>query len=303
MDSIIANMKRIATQKNGFWKRVVINIPFILMIALMIVLFGGGALLWFYAIASCFAFKSGMVFLIVAGAGTIAIGIGLGFIEIYKKYYDFYNKKMGWEFPDAPKPEEEEKTIVSDGKKPLTEYFTLSNIAIGVLAVGAVFTIISAALGCISRDKWVDATSTFMRSYGYYDSVKHQQISYILPNQLADDEDVPYIEFVLTDKNAVIVYSEEQKSNTLTFDYYAKYEKQVISSQYGKTYTIVETAEPSENDTLKKLFFFLFKDLEVVRQITVTLPEGYRVKVVGNNYVFAKTDSAETPVEEPAQNQ
>ena len=41
-------MKRIATQKNGFWKRVVINIPFILMIALMIALFGGGLLLLFW---------------------------------------------------------------------------------------------------------------------------------------------------------------------------------------------------------------------------------------------------------------
>ena len=111
-------MKRIATQKNGFWKRVVINIPFILMIALMIALFGGGLLLLFYAIASCFAFKSAMVFLVLAGAGLIAIGIGIGFIDIYKKYYAFYNKKMGWEFPDVP--QKEEKTVhdkITDGDK------------------------------------------------------------------------------------------------------------------------------------------------------------------------------------------
>ena len=138
-------MKRIATQKNGFWKRVVINIPFILMIALMIALFGGGLLLLFYAIASCFAFKSAMVFLVLAGAGLIAIGIGVGFIDIYKKYYAFYNKKMGWEFPDVP--QKEEKTVVSDGKKNNKKYVAVSNSEVAVLAVGAKCTIVSAALG------------------------------------------------------------------------------------------------------------------------------------------------------------
>ena len=88
-------MKRIATQKNGFWKRVAINVPFVLMIALMIALFGGGLLLIFYSIASLFAFKSSMIFLILAGAGLIAIGAGLGLIVAYKKYFEFYNKKMG----------------------------------------------------------------------------------------------------------------------------------------------------------------------------------------------------------------
>ena len=109
---IICNMKRIATQKNGFWKRVGINIPFVLMIAAMVALFSGCLLMWFYAIASLFAFKSSMIFLILAGAGTLCLGLGLALIPAYKKYYDFYNKKMGWEFPDKPK--KEEKTTVDD---------------------------------------------------------------------------------------------------------------------------------------------------------------------------------------------
>lgn len=108
-------MKRIATQKNGFWKRVFINIPFVLLIALMIALFGGGLLLIFYSIASLFAFKSAMIFLILAGAGVIAIGAGLALIVAYRKYFDFYNKKMGWEYPDKPK--KEQKSVV-DGKNP-----------------------------------------------------------------------------------------------------------------------------------------------------------------------------------------
>ena len=47
MGVIIIFMKRIATQKNGIGKRILINIPFILLIALMTACFGGGLLLVF----------------------------------------------------------------------------------------------------------------------------------------------------------------------------------------------------------------------------------------------------------------
>lgn len=291
-------MKRIATQKNGFWKRVVINIPFILMIALMIALFGGGLLLLFYAIASCFAFKSSMIFLVLAGAGLIAIGIGIGFIDVYKKYYDFYNKKMGWEFPDAPK--KEEKTVVSDGKKSFKDYFTVSNIAIAVLAVGAVFTIISAALGCINREKWVEATSTFMEESGYYTEAKPQKLQHPV-NAIDSDEKLTTINVDFIEKNAVIVYTtDKDKIGFATYVYYVKYRDQIQVTLLNGVATLTESPAPKRDDTaIKRLFFFMFKDFDVEKQVIIYLPDDARegmpneIKIVGDNVTYANATTAE----------
>lgn len=303
-DSIIIFMKRIATQKNGFWKRVVINIPFILMIALMVAMFGGGLLLLFYSIASCFAFKSAMVFLVIAGAGLIAIGIGIGFIEIYKKYYDFYNKKMGWEFPDAPK--KEEKSVVSDGKKSFKDYLTVSNIAIVVLAAGAVFTIISAALGCINREKWVEATSMFMNDSGYLTEVEHRQTKDSV-NEVEGSDKLHTIIVDFQDKKAVIVYTTDlDKIGFATYDYYIKYENQVIKTRSSDgVVTLTESPAPKRDDTVtKRLFFFMFKDFDVEKQVVIYLPDDARegmpneIKVVGENVTYANATPAETDTQD-----
>ena len=274
---IICNMKRIATQKNGFWKRVGINIPFVLMIAAMVALFSGCLLMWFYAIASLFAFKSSMIFLILAGAGTLCLGLGLALIPAYKKYYDFYNKKMGWEFPD--KPEKEEKTTVDDGKKSFKDYFTLSNISLAIIALGAVFTIISAALGCINRDTWVDATSSFMKESGYMTEPTHIQN--------------------FKDKQAVIIYvgtESPDKLGFVTYDYYIKYENQIVKTRTKDgVITLTETPAPKLDDTaIKKIFFFMFKDFDVEKQVLIYLPEDTRegapneIKIIGDNVIYAK---------------
>ena len=282
---IICNMKRIATQKNGFWKRVGINIPFILMIAAMVALFSGCLLMWFYAIASLFAFKSSMIFLILAGAGTLCLGLGLALIPAYKKYYDFYNKKMGWEFPDKPK--KEEKTTVDDGKKSFKDYFTLSNISLAIIALGAVFTIISAALGCINRDTWVDATSSFMKESGY----------------MTEPTNIDF-----KDKQAVIIYvgtESPDKLGFVTYDYYIKYENQIVKTRTKDgVITLTETPAPKLDDTaIKKIFFFMFKDFDVEKQVLIYLPEDTRegapneIKIIGDNVIYAKqvdkTDKAE----------
>ncbi len=269
------------------------------MIALMIALFGGGLLLLFYAIASCFAFKSAMVFLVLAGAGLIAIGIGVGFIDVYKKYYAFYNKKMGWEFPDAPK--KEEKTVVSDGKKSFKDYLTVSNIAIAVLAVGAVFTIISAALGCINREKWVEATSTFMNESGFFTEVEHRQTKDSV-NEIEGSDKLNTIVVDFTDKQAVIVYTTDlDKIGFATYDYYIKFENQVIKTRSsGGVVTLTESPAPKRDDTaIKRLFFFMFKDFDVEKQVIIYLPDDARegmpneIKIVGDNVTYANATTTE----------
>lgn len=80
-----------------------INIPFVLMITAMVALFSGCLLMWFYAIASIVAFKSSMIFLILAGAGTLCLGLGLALIPAYRKYHEFYDKKWVGNTPTSLK--------------------------------------------------------------------------------------------------------------------------------------------------------------------------------------------------------
>lgn len=289
-------MKRIATQKNGFWKRVAINVPFVLMVALMIALFGGGLLLIFYSIASLFAFKSSMIFLILAGAGLIAIGAGLGLIVAYKKYFEFYNKKMGWEYPDAPK--KEDKSVV-DGKKTFKDYVTLPNVALVVLALGALFTIISAALGCINRDKWVDDTKTFMESNGYYSNVEHRTHKDTILETGTSDR-INRIEINFIEKQAVIIYTTDtDKLGSVYYDYYVKFSNQLsFTRSKDGTVTITESAPPLIEETaLKKLFFFIFKDFNVEKQVLIYLPEDTKedmpnyIEIVGEKVIYAVTET------------
>lgn len=287
-------MKRIATQKNSLLKRVAINIPFVLMIALMLALFGGGLLLAFYAFASIFAFHSAMICLILLGAGTLAIGAGLGVICLYKKYYGFYNKKMGWEFPDKPK--KEDKTVAYDQKKPLKAYLTLPNIAIAVLALGAAFTIISAALGSINREDWERETSSFLEQDGYYDSAQWRSITQSL---LADQnhDEISRIEITLIDKEAVIIYSDDTTlRGSTSINYYEKFRNQIsFSISANGTLTINENPAPVvEKTTIRRLFFFMFKDFYVEKQIQITLPisEKEDIEIVGDEsqIIYAQED-------------
>lgn len=300
---IIMHMKRIATQKNGFWKRVGINIPFVLMITAMVALFSGCLLLWFYAIASLFAFKSSMIFLILAGAGTLCLGVGLALIPAYKKYYAFYNKKMGWKFPD--KPEKEKKTTVNDGKKSFKDYFTVSNVSLAIIALGAVFTIISAALGSINRDTWVNDTADFMKESGYLNEPMHvANLKDTIQKQNVGDEDINTIVVDFKDKQAVIIYvgtESPDKLGFVTYDYYVKYENQVVKTlTKDGVITLSESPAPKLDDTtIKKLFFFMFKDFDVEKQVKIYLPEDTKegavneIKIVGDNVIFAKPEKSE----------
>ena len=292
-------MKRIATQKNGFWKRVALNVPFVLMIAFMLALFGGGLLLLVYAIASYFAFQSSMILLILAGAGILAIGAGLWLIVAFKKYYSFYDKKMGWEYPDAP--ETQEKSVV-DGKKTFKDYVTLPNVALCVLALGALLTIVSAGLGCVNRDKWVADTKAFMESNGYYSNVEHRQHRDSLLPTSSSEQKINKIEIDFIEKQAVVIYtSDADKLGYASYDYYVKFDGQLSFSRTADgTVKIKESAPPVYEETaLKKMFFFIFKDFDVEKQVLIYLPEDARedmpnyIEISGENVIFAVSDESE----------
>lgn len=179
----------------------------------------------------------------------------------------FLQQKMGWEFPDKPK--KEEKTTVDDGKKSFKDYFTLSNISLAIIALGAVFTIISAALGCINRDKWVEDTSSFMKESGFYNQVEHRQMKDSVQAQNAGDKNISTINIDFKDKQAVIIYvgtESPDKLGFVTYDYYIKYENQIVKTRTKDgVITLTETPAPKLDDTTNKKIFFLCSKISTLK--------------------------------------
>ncbi len=282
-------MKRIATQENSIPKRILINIPFILIVAVAIALFGGGLIALFYAIVCGIAFQSSMVCLILLGAGFILISTGFGCIILYKKYESFYNKKMGWIFPG--KKEKQQKSPAD--AKTFKDYITLPNISIVVLAIGALFTIISAVLGCTDRAKWVDAISTFRQYNGYYEDIHHEPLNYTS----TADRKIEKIEIQLIDKIAVVIYSDdENKQEQISIDAYTKFVNQLVVKNANGTLTIVENPSPKRNETLDKLLFFVFDDFSVERQVLIIVPESQKdtIEIVGENIIYPEPDEGDS---------
>lgn len=269
-------MKRIATKENSIAKRICINIPFILIVLACIIGLSGGALLLFYSIVCAVAFKSAMISLVVAGGAFISFAMGLGFILLYKKYQKFYDNQMGWIYP---KKENNVVTKTENTKKSFKDYLTLSNIALLILAIGAVFTMISAALGCTDRTKWVDAVSSFRQYNGYYEDIEHPVVSYPIES---GEHPINKIEIELIDKVAVVLYNkDDDKRGMIVIEGYTKYLNQlVVSRSQDGTIIISENPSPKRNETLDKLLFFVFNDFSVERQVLIYIPDSYKDEIV-----------------------
>ena len=83
------------------------------------------------------------------------------------------------------------------------------------------------------------------------------------------------------------------------------YENQIVKTRTKDgVITLTETPAPKLDDTaIKKIFFFMFKDVDVEKQVLIYLPEDTRegapneIKIIGDNVIYAKqvdkTDKAE----------
>lgn len=308
-NAIILFMKRMATQKNGFWKRLLINIPFVILIALMIALFGGGLLLAFYSIVSVIAFNSAMIYLIVAGASAILIGLGLILIPVYKKYYAFYNKKMGWKFAEEnPKPE---KTVTYDktpAREMVKKYLTVSNVAIGILALGSIFTIISAGLGCIDRENWVRDIGGYREKRGYYTDVRNEPVKFNINGGFADEKVINNIIIEQADesgrnKEIVLVYTNlPTRQGFVEISGYKKFEGDFSASRktngVNDTVTVHVGDAPELNAPLDKLLFFIFDDYVAEKQIIIYIPYAERNNITVENPDQVLTEYADGKIEE-----
>ena len=287
-------MKRISTQKNSFLKRLLINIPFVLIVTLTAACFFGGAVLVFYCFVTAAAFHSAMISLILIGAGLILIGAGLGLILAFKRYYVFYDKQMGWEYPDR-KPPEDVTTV--DGKKPLKAYFSLSNIALAFLLFGAIFTIVSAALGCISRDKWVSAIRPYREDHGYFGDVQKIALSFSVEDASAHDYTLEEIDVDLISKQVIVIFTDDSdKLGLLTVEAYISYKDQLTFANDSPPITrfsISETPAPETPETtLDKLLFFaedVLRSVPSEKQVRIYLPLALKDKVqINGDYILAK---------------
>lgn len=290
----MVSMKRISTKKNSFIKRLLINIPFVLIVTLTAACFFGGAILIFYCFVTAAAFHSAMISLILVGAGLILIGAGLGLILAFKRYYAFYDKQMGWEYPDR-KPQEEVTTVY--GKKPLKAYFSLSNIALAFLLFGAIFTIISAALGCINRDNWVDAIRPYREEHGYYGDVQKIAPSFSVEDSSTHEYTLENIDIDLISKQVVVIFTDDRdKLGLLTVEAYISYKEQLTfahDSQPITYFSISETPQPETPETtLDKLLFFaedVLRSVPSEKQVKVYLPLALKDKVtINGEYIIAK---------------
>lgn len=284
-------MKENTSKTKDTFKKIGLFIPFMLIVALSIAMFGGGLLLIFYSIASIVAFNSAMICLILLGAGLIAIGAGLGLICAFKKYRSFYHNKIN---NIQNEPKKQEKTVVH-GSKSFKDYITLPNIALVVLLLGGIFTLISAALGSIKKEEWQSATSSFLSSTGYYETTEHRPLKYSLLEDV-DTNAVSRIEIDLEGKEAVIIYSDSTSQlGWINISYYEKFKNQVnVSRSKSGVISIVENTAPTYDDTaIKKLFFFMFDDNSVQKQVLITLPSSTKnsIKIVHDNdtiVIYAK---------------
>jgi len=277
-------MKRIATQDNSIQKRILINIPFVLLVMLMVCFFGGGLLFLMYSIIFAVAFKSAMITLLIAAAGLIAIACGLGLIFAYQKYFEFYNKRMGWQIPT----EIEQKQQSNVAKSSFRTYITVPNCALVILAIGSLFAIISAFEGALDRENWVLATKDYKESNGFYEDIQYQPIEYSIKNE--PNQDINTIDCDLINKQLVVKYSDDL-TDTIKIDNYIQFKNQLAISRDSNGVIDIHENEIKTNDTaLEKLLFFVFKDYKAEKQIVITIPSSYKdsISIIGADYITAK---------------
>lgn len=257
------------TQKD-IWRRVGLHIPFVLLVLFATVLIGGGAILFIYSFVTLAAMKSAMVFMIVFGGGVLAVGAGLGCIEAFRLYLGFYNEKEKF-IERAPKTEIK--------KKP----FSFSNVCLYIMVLGSVCVLISAALGSIKPETWVSERDEYMAENNYYAESVTFDVSYDVNDISADT-----VKIVLTDRNAVVIYTNDNSSR-IRVTGYLKYQNQLCTAYGSNVLQIWETESPRQHRVKDNMLFFMFSDNKSEAQVRIYIPEYYKDSItITGDYVVAQ---------------
>ncbi len=265
------NLQNKLTAKD-IWRRVLLHVPFVLLVALTLALVLGGLLLVVYAIVLITATSSGMMFTVLFGAGTLAVGLGLLSIEGFIKYLAYYNERE--KFIARPA-----KTEIK--KKP----FSFANICLYVTLVGSVFVIVSAALGSIDPAKWVSERSGYMAENGYFDETKVFDVSYDTTNEYP----IQKIVIDLDQKNVAVFYTDEQIF--INVKGYQKFNGAIQTSidKNDGVIRITDGDSPKADNALNDMLFFLFNDNKAEAQIRLYIPKRLKDSIaIEGEYILAK---------------
>lgn len=266
-------------------KRILYAVPYGIFGLMSFAAFFLAAFMLFYAIVTLAAFKSAMIFFILFGASCLFLGIAIAFIVAIKKYFGYLKKKNT--------SEHAEKTTAYKEK---SSFFSMSNIALAVLLLGAVCTVISALLGSINRDKWISETADFKRSQGYYADAAYKPFEVaksVHPDTLGSQA-IRRINIKAEDKRVIVIYNTDpDKRDMIVIKSYTRFEKEIGFSRSDEgDLNITQRAAPDNISKLGKIIFFaidLIDKASAREQILIYVPLDKKdvIQLVGN-YTVAK---------------
>ena len=248
-----------------------VNVMSYISLSLFIV-FGIGFILFFiYGIASAIAFTA-LVPIVVFGISIICGGIALACFSY------FYDKKIKKEQPKDTVTKTEKVTTWSVVK----EYITIANAALLLVIVGAILMFTSIGYGSLKKPSWKIASDDFKKANGYYTS--HETTSY---ESYFNISDVKTIDIDLTNKNAVVIYSDSE--TMVTFKGYVLYNDQIKTIPELGTIHLTEKESPRKKEALDNMFWFIFKDSKREAQVRIYIPTAYKdIIQIKGDYILAK---------------
>lgn len=271
-----------------------------------------------YAVAIQIAWDSVMAFFILfglsfIGAGLCAISVAGFFTYMRRVWYDRWPqspgarlfvradegvKPVGGNTADEKSGDEAEsdaesgQTTLKNAKNKSSsvifkpKFLTLQNVGYGMLLIAVVFVVVSAALGSLNSDNWIEARRGYLEEHGYYADSMPIRLEFS-PNEVSE------INISVNDRKTVVVY--DSSVSRIVLEYYELY-----SGEYSISTTEVEQdidilnitrmPEPAHDDPIDKMLDLCFQPNRIEEQVVITIPAAYRdsIKVNGENIIYAK---------------
>lgn len=271
-----------------------------------------------YAIAIMVAWDSVMAFFILLGLSLI--GAGLCMISV-AGFFNFMRKVWYDRWPDAPgarfflafgagdaeyaREAKSEDATAQDKReaKPFGKLFsrlnadgssviykprflTLQNVGYGILLLAVVCVVVSAALGSLDSDSWVEARRAYMESHGYYAESAPVKLGFS-PNEIQQ------IDIYAPDRKVVVAY--DASRTEIYLEYYELYKGEYSVSKAAISQDIyilgiTRTPEPAHDAPVDVMLDLCFQPNRIEEQIVITIPAAYRDKITinGDNIIYAK---------------
>lgn len=293
-----------------------------LPIALIALLALAMAALWAvalcYAVAIQIAWNSLMAFFILFGLSFIGAGLGAiavaGFFTYMRRvWYDRWPQTPGARFfvradadvkPVSGNTADEEddgkagfvtesrKTTLKNAKNKSSsvifkpKFLTLQNVGYGMLLIAVIFVIVSAALGSLSSDNWVEARRGYLEEHGFYADSMPIRLEFS-PNEVRE------INITAEDRKIVVAY--DASVSRIVLEYYELYngEYSVSTTEVEQDIdilNIMRMPEPAHDTPIDKMLDLCFQPNRIEEQVVITIPSAYRdsIKVNGENIIYAK---------------